>query len=541
MGKKIEISNKTAPIIVIILLAAMFFQAVSSMRLKSLTFDETSHLPAGYSYLMTGDYRINLEQPPLIKLLAGIPLLFFKQNLPLYSAFWQNSSQYEFGSQFLYYSGNDADKIIFWGRIPIVFLGLLLGYFIYAWAGRLYGNAAGLFALFFYVFCPNMLAHTRLVAMDFGLGCFMLIACYQAWSYLEKPSVSGLLLTAIFTGLALVAKFSAVVLIPVLFVMFCFRVFLDKTADKILFPGKKHLQFITRAWFIISRFLAIGVICIVIIFIVYGFRPDALALYKKGLDMIYWNQSQDYKFYLNGRFSLKPWWYYYLFAFLIKTPIPTLLLIAVSIALAIKKKLYNEMWLILPILIINLISFFDSRNMGLRRILPIYPFIFVFIGKVAVMKREDILPVKKAVKNSILGILMFWYLLSAIKNFPDYLTYFNEFAGGPKKGIYYLDDSNIDWGQDLKRLKPYMDSHNIDQIKLMYYGTADANYYKIKTVPVSDNELVFKPEPGYYYAISAHYLPRLKLGVLERGSGLDWLKEFKPVDIIGNTIYIYKF
>ena len=530
------------PAAVVILLAFMFFQAVLSMRLKSFTFDETAHLPAGYSYLKTHDYRINLEQPPLIKLLAGIPILFMNPNLPLYTSYWQEGSQYQFGKYFLYYSGNDADRMIFWGRMPIVLLGLLAGFYVYLWAKALYGVNAGILASFFYVFCPNMLAHSRLVTMDFGLGCFMLMACYHFWKYLEKPDVKGLLLSGFFTGLALVTKFSAVMLLPVFAVLGFYRtVFHEKAAGKNRLKIYKEKNPTGALLRLACAFGIIALISIIIIFACYSFRADALALYKKGMGMIYWNQSQDYKFYLGGKFSVKPWWYYYLYAFFIKTTIPALIAIAAAIAVTGSKKLYEEAWLLLPVFLVLLVSFFDSRNLGLRRILPVYPFLYVFAGKIAGYPGG--LPgIGKKAWTAASVILAGWHLFSCAGIYPDYLTYFNGFAGGPSKGIYHLDDSNIDWGQDLKRLKTYMDKNKIENIKLLYYGTSDENYYGIKTMPVTGDEEVNGPKPGSgWFAISAHYLVRLKLGVIERGYGVDWLDAYKPVGVIGNTIYVYRF
>ncbi len=543
MGKEIIKNKKIVPIIVVCLLVIMFIQAVLSMRLKSMTFDETSHLPAGYSYLKTGDYRLNQEQPPLIKLLAGLPLLFLDLKIPLYTQYWENSSQYQFGKFFLYYSGNNAEKVIFLGRIPMVLLGVLLGYFIFLWTKKLYGIKAGLFALFFYVFSPNILAHTRLVVMDLGLGCFMLIACYQAWNYLEKPSMSKLVLTGVFTGLALATKFSAVMLFGIFLFLFGYRTFVDSGGAKALFPAGKSPGLTDRTFFVLSRLLVILIISIVIIYIAYGLKGNALGMYKKGMDMIYYNQRQGYKFYMNGRFSLKPWWYYYVYAFIIKTTIPALVMVVFAGVLLKKQKhnLYNEMWLLIPIILIFVSSFFDTRNLGLRRVLPAYPFLFVFIGKVAGENKTWLFPAKKNVRAAIIAFLCAGHLMASLMIFPDYLTHFNGFVGGAKNGINYLDDSNIDWGQDLKRLKTYMDEHDIAEVKLQYYGTSDIKCYGIKTVPITDKELLERPDAGYYYAMSAHYLARLKLAVIEGSGKLDWLEEYEPVDIIGNTIYIYKF
>jgi len=512
--------NKKTAIIVIALLLIIPVQAILSLRLKSLTFDETSHLPAGYTYLKTGDFRLNLEQPPLIKLLAALPLLAMDLKLPLDNEYWRVASQYQFGSYFLYYTGNDAGRIILAGRIPVVLLSVMLAYFVFLWARKLYGEPAGLLALFLYAFCPNMLAHSRLVTMDFGAACFMFIACYTGWDYLEKPSFRKAVVSGVFLSLALVTKFSCAMLLPVFAIIFAYGAYRDKIPVRTLL---KHV-------------LVMMAICFMIIWASYGFRGDAFALYAKGIRMIYWNQSPDYYFYMNGKFSLRPWWYYYLFAFLIKTPVPTLVFLLASVFTAKGKgfRMKNEIWLLMPVMFVVVSSFFDSRNMGLRRILQVYPFLFVFVGRVV---RAD---VKRKIIDGMTVLLCAWYFVGSLSIFPDYITYFNEFIGGPKNGIKYLDDSNIDWGEDLPPLKKYMDRKGIREIKLIYYGTSSPQYYGINAKPVREDEIINGPSSGFY-AVSAHYLARMRLDILMRGYGVDWLRQYKPVARIGNAIYVYEF
>lgn len=138
-------------------------------------------------------------------------------------------------------------------------------------------------------------------------------------------------------------------------------------------------------------------------------------------------------------------------------------------------------------------------------------------------------------------VLTTWYVVTSVRVYPDYLTYFNEAVGGPKNGINYLDNANIDWGQDLKRLKPYMKEAGIEKIKLMYEGTADSKYYGISTIPLSKEDRELGPQSGYF-AISAHYLIRLITIPEAFGFGPGWkTKIYNPMEIIGHTIYIFDF
>ena len=151
-------SNRTTNIIAVILLSFMLVLAVSSMSGDSLTMDELAHLPAGYSYLTQKDMRLNPEHPPLIKDLAGIPLLFIKALSPDGQAIkfpsnikeWKEdvNGQWGFGNKFLFKVGNPADKMIFWGRIPMIGILILLGFFVFRWTKEIFGNKAAILSLF---------------------------------------------------------------------------------------------------------------------------------------------------------------------------------------------------------------------------------------------------------------------------------------------------------------------------------------------------------------------------------------------------------
>jgi hypothetical protein len=141
------------------------------------------------------------------------------------------------------------------------------------------------------------------------------------------------------------------------------------------------------------------------------------------------------------------------------------------------------------------------------------------------------------------GVLCLWHISSSVRVYPDYLAYFNGLIGGPNKGIYYLDDSNIDWGQDLKQLKEYTEQNNIGPIKIHCFNSAQPEDYGIKYQKVKPQEIMI-PQKGYYYAISVHILQRKDLYRSRRGEKTlryDWLKKYQPVHNIGHSIYIYKF
>jgi hypothetical protein len=172
---------------------------------------------------------------------------------------------------------------------------------------------------------------------------------------------------------------------------------------------------------------------------------------------------------------------------------------------------------------------FSSIDIGYRNILPVLPFSFVYASKVVTRIRGHL-------AQFALLLLCLWYVAGTVMVSPHYLAYFNEIIGGPGNGYRYLVDSNLDWGQDLKNLKKYMDARGIAEIYLSYFGTADPAYYGIRYHSLPDAP----PDPNAaraYYAIGATSLQ----SVYAQESGAPhWLAEYQPVDKVGYSIFVYR-
>lgn len=140
--------NLVKDIGILLLFAALLLTvSLTSMRQKSLTVDELAHLPAGYTYVTLGDFRLNSEHPPLVKALAGLPLRFLHPHADLNDDTWKKANQYRFGAKFFHQWNGDADRLLFWGRFPVVLLTMLLGVAVYFCAKDFYGWKAGCVAL----------------------------------------------------------------------------------------------------------------------------------------------------------------------------------------------------------------------------------------------------------------------------------------------------------------------------------------------------------------------------------------------------------
>jgi hypothetical protein len=193
------------------------------------------------------------------------------------------------------------------------------------------------------------------------------------------------------------------------------------------------------------------------------------------------------------------------------------------------KKAVDEYFLLVPIAFMFVTNFFNHIAIGLRYILPVYPFLFVFVGRLVQVSFK-----RRFVLISTTAVLCLWYIFSSLSIYPHYLAYFNEFVGGPDNGYKYLVDSNLDWGQDLKGLAEYVKEKDIGKVKLSYFGTADPDYYRIPYEMVTEREM-YEYTPGVY-AISA---TNLQNALVEDKNRFAWIKKYKPVDKIGYSIFIY--
>lgn len=492
------------------------------MRELSAAFDEPPHLASGYAYLKTGQFQLNSQHPPLIKLLCAAPLLLVAPRFDIDEQAWNPEQTDEWALGYRFLCTNDADRLLWLGRLPVALLSLLLGFYVYRWARELFGELAGLVALTLCAFSPTVIAHARLVTFDVPLAAFSTLALYHLWRHARSGSWAHLTMAGLGLGLALASKFSAAILI---------LAFVILLAWARLRPPRG-----SGSYSLLASLLVTVALAALVVQATYFFSSDLLVWWK-GLAQVNADHDPTYPYYLMGRFQPGGWWYYFLAAFVIKTPIPTLILLALSIVFARRfaaQLPLDEAFLLIPILLYVVATSAMADNMGIRYLLPIYPLLFVFVSRLA-----RALPGRTAVRL-VAAALALWYAGGTLLIFPDHLAYFNELVGGPRRGHLWLDDSNIDWGTDLKRLKRWMDRHGIERIKLHYAPQSCPEYYGIRADPVTESEWGGTPPPGVY-AMGTHLLIRGEYYARQRGVKTDWLSRYKPIGRVGYSIYIFRF
>ena len=497
--------------------------AFSSSTRKSLTWDEPSYISAGYVYLTRGDFRFNPSHPPLMQDLVALPLLFQDLVIPPEDfPYWESRGNpvVGFGNQFLFQSGNDPRRIAIWARLPILLLGTALVGMVYIWGRKLYGAKPALLGTALVALSPNLLAHSRLATEDLGCAALMFASVWMFWRAVHKPGYGAWIVCGLVTGLALLAKYSSLLLGPVYLA---------------LFVGLwiRGLPF-TRSPRSVATAVGIGAVTsLVVVGAGYNFTFD-WSLYVDGIRRIYSDLIPGYQYYFAGEFSESGRWYYALGALLMKTPISTLLLVVLAVAFTVTDRRHREaaLFLIVPALVIVAASFFDAANFGVRRILPALPFLLLFASQtLAGVRRRPV----------VIGVfvLLAWSAFQTLRIHPDYLSYFNVAVGGPKAGPDLLDDSNLDWGQDLPALARWQRAHpEATPLRLMYFGTADPGAYGVDAGEMSREEIE-RPRSGYY-AVSAHYLIRFRALGIRTGKDIDWLRRYEPIGRAGWSIYIFR-
>jgi hypothetical protein len=538
LRKKIKVAAHHAALI---LLALFFVQGFYFIRGNSQTYDEAMHLAAGYSYLAKRDLRLEPQNPPLIKEFLALPL-FLGYGLPFNpdSQQWRNGDDYLIGQDFLYKSTLPADRMLLVSRFPNLFLGGVLVALIGWWAYRLWDNRAAMLAMALACLEPNLVAHSSLVTTDAGATLFIFLTVYLLWEYLRLPRWWILATSGMATGLALVAKFSAILLIPMIGLIVAARLWIGDRDCAILplrnrsdAPRHKLLQ--AAAMLVLMGLFAL--LTILSAYFFQGFQPWLFGL-QRFLALAREGQAA---FFL-GQISYQGWWNYFLVSFLIKTPIGTLALITAALLfyrfgkpLGVREALF----LLLPVALFFLVTMQSKVNIGVRHILPVYPFLFVLAARLATIELR-----RPWFKYLAIGAPLVFSAISSLGIAPHQLAYFNEFVGGPEEGYHYLSDSNVDWGQELKGVKAYMEKEKLPIIYFSYLGTAPPSYYGIRYQYVPGSWPLRWPPPPDRVPATERKILAISVGNLQDASIphiplFGWLRLRQPVAKIGYSIFVY--
>lgn len=583
--------NFTAPGIITILLIIFVFIAGTSINEKSATVDEVGYITSGYYMLKTGDLTFNMANPIFLQMLVSLPLVTMDLELPEHNIpFFHGAklsilSSWKYAMNFFYQSNREnVEQILFRARLITISLSLVLAIYVFFWSRELYGVRAGIFALFLFVFSPNILAHSRLATTDIGFASFALIAFYYYHKLIIRPNSGGAILAGIFLGLAIISKAIGIWLILIFFFYLPITLKKEILGWSFIESGFR-IKWMGRVTSFLFSFLTVLIVALFVVNLGYGFKGtfeplcenvdwfecESLSISEMSLRGIIKalpaplpasliralehkarHSAMGHPAFLMGHYSTEGWWYYFFIAFMLKVPLPILILFVASIVYILAKKttsmiLISESMLAIPVLSLFLLVSSARMNVGFRHVILILPFIFIFSSKLMSCSL-----LKKKWGIFALAMICVWYIFSSISIFPHYLAYFNELAGGPGNGYKYLVDSNIDWGQDLKGLEKYMTDNKIAKVKLSYFGSGDPSYYGIDyeylpSVGIGPSmpdgkwwyEDGYQEDCGPTDGIIAVSVTNLQGALFRNHDCFHWLRNYKPIAKIGYSIFVY--
>ncbi len=577
-------------ILVPVIIISAVILAIASVWNESPIVDEIPHIGAGYSYVVKGDYRLNPEHPPLLKDLAGLALLPLHLNQSVFQTqFWTKdiNGQWDFGRNLIFNSDNNAINLVHAAKLPMLIFFVLSALIIYLWTKKLYGYSASILALFLFAFSPTVIAHSRFVTTDIPVLFGVLFATYFFINFLKHTSRKNFILAVLFFGVAQLTKFSAFLLVP----------FFGALAIFWALTQQDKLKFLAKYIFLAGAVVAAGYIFVV--WPVYALHTRSYPIERQKADTVYhlasygnrlvadpvvWMSDKPYirplaqyglgllmvtqrsvggnTAYFLGEVKNVAWKKYFPIVYFIKEPLAfwafvLMALISLAIGAKIKqfkfskitewlKEHFTEFAMLLWLAIYWYSSIKANLNIGVRHLLPTYGFVYILVsGQLSILIQKIKIKTPKLLYTLyfIIFALSGWYLYENLNIYPYYLTYFNQVVGGPSNGHNYVVDSNLDWGQDLRRLTDWVNQNNIPSVNLDYFGWADPAYYlKDKYVWMSAGKFHSAEEflrdypNGGYIAVSASFFMGTSKDPVDNYL---WLNAYKPLTVIGNSIFIW--
>ena len=531
-------SRSLALLACLALAIAFGVQGFAFVRANAQTFDEGAHITAGYSFLARRDFRLYREHPPLIRELCALPL-YLGYRLPFEpdERLWREAEMWAISQKFLHESPVPPREILTAARLPNLVLGVALVGLAGWWAYRLWGPRAAVVATALAAFEPNLVAHAALVGTDLGITLFTFLTVYLLWEYGRARSVLVLAGAGLALGLALTAKFSGMLTAAMVGVVLAGHVLPGRS---LLWPDVKApwARRLGQAAVFGGVVAAGAALVFVPVYFGQGFAPFVYG--------VQWQMSKlglGHPGFLIGDYSDHGWFGYFPVAFAIKTPLGSLALVAAGLLLfraGEPLRGRDAFFLLLPVVAFAAAVARGRVDVGVRYLLPIYPFLFVLASRLVTARGE-----RPRLTAALVGLALMTNAASVLRVAPHHLAYFNEAVGGPAQGHLYLSDSNIDWGQGLIALKEYMDREQVPMVYLSYFGTARPEGYGVRYQEApAGSPVVWPPRPTEELPPGERELFAISVTCLqgtyfEDKTTYRWLWEREPVARPGYCIFVY--
>ena len=488
-GEGQPLRRSVAWLLVAVILTVAAALSLGSVRNDSVTSDEPAHVAAGLVKLLDGRLDLHRWNPPLWSVITVLPLAADGMRVP--PIYTPHTDVWVLGRYLLYRTGIDSGRAIYLCRLPTIAAFLALALIVYWFvAHETRSRGWGLCSMALTAFCPLVMAHGRLATVDVPVTLFLFLAVAALVRLIESPSLPAAIALGSASACAVLTKASGHIIGPVIVVTILVALALKRIVD--------------RRRFFICFAAAAGAGLLVAEIVIVGLAGEAyiaenfprlqsplarLALpFAEGLANVqairlWYEKGNVLPQFLLGEVRYDGFPLYYAVAILLKTTIPALI-IGLAGFVALSRRLprpggessaprFAAMVSFLFALGFLLIASMGELAVGARYVLPIYP--FVYAGSVIAIA-EALKEIGQKRRRSVLGVialLLAWHVVENLRAYPGYIAYFNQFIGRHENADRFLIDSNLDWGQDLLRLRDWAQVNGVDAMTVHYFGGAD--------------------------------------------------------------------
>ncbi len=485
--------------VILVLLASL--RIAGTYTVYNHTGDEPAHLGCGMEWLDRGTYTLEAQHPPLARIMSAL--------VPYLAGIRSQGEPHLMGEGMaILYNGGDYDVTLALSRLGILpFFWVACGV-VWLWTRRSFGTLEAVAAVFLFSLLPPVLAHAGLSTTDMALTAFLGAAFLAGWAWIEQPTLSRAALFGAMSALAVLSKFSALMFLPV-----CAAAALLWYAAAAR-PAPRRV-----AGALCRRLLPLGAAVLVACQILWagyrfsfahsdyaGFIVPAPELFD-GIGEVVRHNEAGHRSYLLGEISKHGFYYYYPVVLAVKTPLAFLALAVFGVVLCLRKSRDSARFVPLAFMAgILAVGLYSRINIGVRHVLPIYVAMAVAAAVAGVRLLE--LARSRWWAGGLLAAAAAWLVLTSALSHPDYLPYTNALAGSEPERI--LADSDLDWGQDMKRLGRRLQEAGAREVTIVPFFQFPFGRHGFP--PIRERYSPLEPSPGWNaVSLSAWKVSRMGL------------------------------
>lgn len=555
--------NYAFALLIVLMIPLGCLRVIDTYRYFWQTCDEPAHIAAGMEWLDEGKYTYEPFHPPLARVMSALGLY-----LDGTRSSGETSGMWAEGNAILH-SGGNYERNLALARTGILPFFVIASLVVALWAKKLGGMGVSLLSTLLFTTLPPVLAHAGNATLDMACTAFVVAALFSLTIWLNRPSLFHSLVLGVAIGLAILSKFSAIFFLlaagGLITILWITRSLRQRSAENRATPG--NMRRVTAS--------AIALLaCALTIWAAYRFslgtivtperrpysRVDQIVGAEGGIhDIAYYllenarypapeffqgikgffhRHSKGHVVFFLGDVRKDGWWYLYPIVLAVKTPLPFVLLCAIGLFYILRRVLRKDperLELSVPAIAcvcILAVGMASRVQNGLRQVLSVYPLLAIVAGYGA-FNLVNLGKKRQLVGVGLVVALLSWHLLSSLTAHPDYLPYFNELAGNHPEEV--VADSDLDWGQDLKRLGLTLEYRGVNKITMKCLGTDNMDL-DLFDLPPRQMLQPYQRETGWV-AVSAYHL-KLETSAAPYDT-FTWLKDYQPVEQVGKSIWLY--